>query len=91
MTESIATAALLVDGEVWTLPRPSRHHVLIQAWAIAHYRGGENGRIGEHEQGFVTSTGRFVGRHEGKRIAVAAGQLIEGASQSSQLFSEDMW
>lgn len=89
--ETIATAAIRVDGEVWTLPRPARHHVLIQAWAIAHYRDGEEGRIGEHDQGFVTSTGRFVEREEAKVIARAAGRLLERASSSASLFSEDVW
>ena len=43
------------------------------------------------EQGFVTSSGRFVDRHEGKRIAEAAGQLLERAGKTASLYSEDLW
>lgn len=86
--ERIETAALLVDGVVWTLPRPARHHILIHAWCDSHYRDGQPARIGEHEQGFVTSTGRFVGREEAASIAFAAGQIDR---HKSGLFSEDLW
>ena len=57
MSETIATAAIRVHGEVWTLPRPARHHVLTQAWSLAHYKDGKNGYLGNHESGFVTSEG----------------------------------
>lgn len=86
--ETIVSAALLVDGEIWTLPSPTRHHTLLQAWASAHYKDGQNGRIGSHEQGFVTSWGRFVARDEAARIAHAAGQIPE---PKASLFSEDVW
>ncbi len=39
------------------------------------------------EQGFLTSTARFVGRQEAARIAHAAGQIKE---QTDILFSEDI-
>jgi len=39
-------------------------------------------------QGFVTSTGRYVDRHEGAKLAYAAGQVDKLASH---LFSEDLW
>jgi len=41
------------------------------------------------KQGFITSTGRFVGRVEAKEIAIASGQITE--SEYSQLYSEDLW
>ncbi len=86
--EQIESAALLVNGEVWTLPQPTRHHTLIQAWASAHWKDGKPGRIPEHDQGFVTSSGRFVERDEAARIAYAAGQID---APKAGLFSEDVW
>jgi len=86
--ESIQTAALRVEGVVWTLPRPARHHVLIRAWCLAHYKDGREGRIPEHEQGFMTSMGRFVDREEAASIAFAARQIDR---RKSGLVSEDLW
>lgn len=96
--ETIETAALIVDGEVWTLPRPARHHVLLYAWGMAHWRAG-NGITGsggpaqvpdDAEEGFVTSTGRFVTREEALTIALAAGQVGE-VRKADVLTSEDLW
>ena len=70
--ETIATAALRVDltAEVWTLPRPARHHVLLQAYHLAHRARGAYFAV---TQGFVTSKGRFVPRDEALVLARAAG------------------
>jgi len=81
--ETIDTAAIRVDGEVWTLPRPARHDTPIKAWQWAHQR-----EIGEHEHGFVTNLGRFVDRMEAAKIAYAAGQI---SRDNGFLVSEDLW
>jgi hypothetical protein len=44
----------------------------------------------EFESGFITSEGQFVGGAEAKRIAMAAGQM-KSPTNSSHLFSEDLW
>lgn len=88
--ERVEAAAICVDGEVWTLPKPARHHVLLQAWSLAHWDNGKPARVpGDHVQGFVTNLGRFVDRTEGERIARAAGQLTKMAG--GILTSEDLW
>ena len=43
---------------------------------------------GEHEQGFLTNTNRFVGREEGAKIAFEYGQIKE---ETTRLFSEDLY
>lgn len=87
--ECISTAAIEVDGEVWTLPRPARHHVLIRAWCMSHYKDGKDARIPDgYEPGFVTDYGRFVDTEEAARIAFKAGQIDE---EKRILFSEDLW
>lgn len=91
MKETIATAALLVNGEVWTLPRPARHNHLIMAWAHVHtpaMLAKPIVRIPEHVQGFVTSEGRFVNRQRAARLALEAHQI---PAPKVQLYSEDLW
>lgn len=83
-SERIVAAALLVDGKVWSLPAPARHHHL-----ILHYcaETGEQ-RIPRHDQGFVTSTDRFVRRAPAALLAFRAGQIAE---LKNLLYSEDVW
>lgn len=42
------------------------------------------------DQGFITSTGRYVDREEGFKIALAAKQ-ITGIGNGGVLCSEDLW
>jgi hypothetical protein len=91
MTEKIDCAAIRhADGTVFTVPRPGRHHDVIAAMTQA--RKPYNGPgIGQHVQGFVTDTGRFVDRYEARRIAEEASQLLDRESGLPQLYSEDVW
>ena len=112
--ETIERAAIRLGGvdsdNVWSAPRPCRHHHVI--WL---YTYGTVDQPTEHsieirrtleradvDQGFKTSTGRFVDRIEAKLIAVAAGQYRNSESshaknctglgyQGDELFSEDVW
>lgn len=85
--ERIVAAAIKDEhGIINTMPAPARHHDLIRAMA----ERGDKKPIGG-EQGFITSTGRFAWRKPAKRIAREAGQLLDRASDSDQLFSEDVW
>lgn len=47
--------------------------------------------VGEHEQGFLTNTNRFVDREEGFEIAEVAGQLNERPRWGRTLYSEDLY
>jgi hypothetical protein len=66
-------------------PPPARHHHLIHPIALAKTK--------PDDQGFLTSSGRYVGREEGLQIAMASGQpMIDHPSRhATQLFSEDLW
>jgi hypothetical protein len=97
--ETITTAAIRAcrpagrgrsEPEVWTLPRPARHHILAKAWSDAHFRNGKPAPLYDHDSGFMTSTGRFVDREEAEAIARASGQ-IEGDLYGGVLTSEDLW
>lgn len=45
------------------------------------------------DQGFLTSTGRYVGRKEAAAIALAAGQILRPEQQGTmeRLYSEDLY
>lgn len=85
MTEKIVAAAMVYNGVTCSLPAPARHGDIIHA--IAKSLGEEHWPI-NGEQGFLTSTGRFVGRGEACDIATAAEQAPVGLVK---LFTEDLW
>ena len=74
------------DSETWSLPRPARHG------DVMHVVFDETGGLStaQFEQGFLTTTGRFVNRQEAFVIAQEAGQLLEDDTGKT-LFSEDVW
>lgn len=82
--EKIKEAAIRVfSGKIYT---GKRHCDCIMAAGKA----GETGSL-DREQGFMTESGRFVGRREAREIAEKAGQLIERASKGNILYSEDIY
>jgi hypothetical protein len=76
------------DHIIVTAPPPARHHTLLHPLSDIYQR-----RIAPEDQGFITSTARFVGREEALEIVRAAGQpMIDHPSRHArQLFSEDLW
>jgi hypothetical protein len=87
MSESVVAAAIRMNenGLVLSLPRPARHHNVTMA---AVSLGLEI--VGEHEQGFLTSEGRFVRRAPARVLAKKAGQLT-GEPISNTFTSEELW
>lgn len=87
--ETIEMAAMIdLQGVIHVLPRPNRH------WHISQvgmkFRGVDN--FHHWKSGFVTNTGRYVGRKEAREIALAAGQIKDDETyQPDTLFSEDVW
>ncbi len=68
-----------------------RHgHIIQQLVALTGLRTVTNGEDagGAHEQGFLTSTGRFVDREEAAELAFDAGQIKE---RIKTLYSEDLY
>lgn len=86
--EMIVRAALRYKGEIYSTTPPGRHHNVM--WTmLASGLPTESCEI--PNQGFLTSTGRFVDRYEGFRIAKAAGQLWRKPTPDGMLTSEDVW
>lgn len=75
------------DGEVYTAPRPARHHTLISRMAksLSHPIPITG------KQGFILEDGTFLDRRMSKLHAIANHQLLDRASLSNELFSEDVW
>jgi hypothetical protein len=93
VTERILCAAIQVRrGTGATIVLAGhRHHNCIHAYADL-LPPDARGRVGQDDQGFLTSRGRFVDRAEGWSIAEAAGQIIERPHQRpGMLFSEDLY
>jgi len=85
---TIDRAAIVLNGHVYSLPRPARHpavgiYMVEQCGCPKPYPSGE-------AQGFLTSDGRFVSREEAARIAIAAGQ-VDADEIGTRLFTEDLW
>lgn len=88
MTEQCICAAIrLPNGEVW---RGHRHDDAIQTAGKADVARQD---IFDAEQGFITSSNRFVGREEGARLQHAAGIVSADSGQlpTGMLFSEDLY
>ena len=76
------------DKLVITAPPPARHHHLL---APMHDYGARP--VEFDDQGFITSTGRYVERVEALQIVLSSGQsMIDHPSRhNTWLFSEDLW
>lgn len=96
----VAVAFRLPGGLVLTLPAPNRHYNII--WAVEALRmpreakmelvtGLDEDAESTVDQGFLTSTGRYVTREEAMVIARCQGQLIDDPPVPHMLFSEDLW
>lgn len=77
--ETIVAAAVRYKGLTVSLPAPARHHHILHVLDDP----GET-----HDQGFLTSTGRYVDRVEGGALAKRYGVKL---NYGAKLFSEDLW
>jgi len=84
--ETIEKAAIRFRDIVVFVERPGKHHTIIHELAYL----GLKTPINTEDDGFLTSTGRFVDRIEAAKIALNAGQ-IEKLSVPPNLYSEDLW
>jgi hypothetical protein len=79
--ERIERAAIRCRHGLFSLPAPARHSDVMHEFAHTCMR----------EQGFITSSGRFVGRAEAWTIAETALQIKKITGPAGVLFSEDLW
>lgn len=79
---TIERVAIEFSDVTLSLPKPNRHHHLVEWHA---QMGGKGSGM---RQGFITSDGKFVNRIEAAKIAFASGQIDR---PKRYLFSEDLW
>lgn len=84
----VASAIRDIDGKVWSVPSPGRHHDVIALMRNEGYNGPVN-QI--DQQGFLLSNGMFCRRKAAMRVAEKANQIKNGKPISSVLTSEDLW
>lgn len=87
VTDERIVAAAIYYGAIVSLPPPARHHTIIAAMDLS--MGIEGTGAIPQLQGFLTNTGRYVGRVEAYYIAIRAGQIKD--KPTPELYSEDMW
>lgn len=89
-TELIVAAAVRHRDIIIMVERPDRHGHCLNFL----HRYGIDPIEDNHECGFVTNRGRFVGRKEAGQIVIASkqGTYMDGPSNPhGHLYSEDMW
>jgi len=87
-TDTIEGVAIKsTSGFVYTMGKPLRHSDLIRSLsqALGHAVPGD------WEQGFYTQNNHFVNRWKAHRIAWNSGKCKRQPTESSELFSEDVW
>lgn len=85
--EIIICSAVKYGDEIF---RGNRHH---DCFLSARYKLGDEIKIRQEMQGFITSTGRYVSREEAMKIHRASGiQPFRGTyCREDKLFSEDLY
>lgn len=86
---TVEKAAILYNGEIFSVDRPKRHPDVIKL--INARFGIDSGWRKNAKQGFVLSDGTFVDRYVARDIAEDAGQLITPLALGHALTSEDVW
>lgn len=85
--ETIVAAAICSGDRTWSLPAPARHCHVIAVVRRDYLTSPAD--VCCYNQGFLTSTGRFVDRYEALEVARAAKQVDK--ILGSVLTSEDLW
>jgi len=78
---SIKAAAIRNGNVIWALPRPYRHHDVIEFLVDCVGREPPIGPGSGYEQGFIGPSGEFLTRE----------QAAELVGKPGKLFSEDIW
>ena len=94
--EYVAVAAVRIRGVTISLPRPARHAQVLHTaeYLCLPNDSGIREDVITAEQGFLTSTGRFVTRVEAKHIGFISKQPILRSLEKlhpTEAFSEDFW
>ncbi|NOU07404.1 MAG: hypothetical protein HOO99_14615 [Hyphomicrobiaceae bacterium] len=82
---AIVSAAVRINGLVISMPRPARHHTILQALDEATGVGNVA------DQGFLTDRGKYMTRVEAMQEAIRCDQQFRDPVRGAELFSENLW
>lgn len=88
----ITHVAIRVDGVVWSLPKPFRHHNIVRL--VCDLTGATHVDCSETrgDQGFLDANGVYLDRVTALARALALKQVKdENDIRAGMLFSEDLW
>ncbi len=86
--QPITHVACRLNGVVWSLPKPFRHHHVLKMM-FDHGTVWNDGD--EKSQGFLDASGTYLTRREAEENAFANYQVKNGALIGGILTSEDLW
>lgn len=91
----ITHVAIRFRDQIWSLPKPYRHHHVIRLiiWANDHFGDQDILHVDAHgdDQGFLDASGRYLNRRQAHASASLNGQILPGRGQLHELYSEDVW
>lgn len=87
--------AIRFRDQVWSLPRPHRHHHVIRLiiWATDNFGAQDVTHVDAYgdDQGFLDASGRYLNRKQAEVSAWLNKQLKNDRLIGSVLTSEDLW
>ncbi len=90
MKSLITHVAVRFQDKIWSLPRPSRHHHVLEQ--IRRATGLTFIDVALEDEGFLNETGRFLNRRQALSSATRSGQILDPAKvRAGLLTSEDLW
>lgn len=81
--------AIRFNGQVWSLPKPFRHHHIIRL--IVEHTGVSYVDSRDEDQGFLDANGRYLTRKQAHVNADMHDQIKNGKIIGGVLTSEDLW
>lgn len=90
MLKVTAAACLDTNNKVWSIPKPARHHDVLQYME----KCGAKEKDSMDSQGFKLNDGSYVDRLAAYTIAKRANQIkprLPTQYNGAELFSEDLW
>lgn len=87
--------AIRFRDQIWSLPRPYRHHHVIRLiiWATDNFGAQDVSHVDAYDddQGFLDASGRYLNRKQAEVSAWLNKQLKNDRLIGSVLTSEDLW
>lgn len=91
----ITHVAMRFRGQLWSLPRPYRHHHIIRiiAYLNGMFGDGQITHVDAHgdDQGFLDAAGQYLTRKQAHARAALTGQIKDPTKVYGTFTSENVW